>query len=321
MRIPNDLIFIQVVPVDQYFHWQIEVQIVSMRKHGVSHLMQVLVWYPNNRKGELDSWRQLSEKYGEVQFFFYEDEGVDLALYIPQLRPHTLKKHFANNLDAFQGKIFFYHDSDIIFNYLPNFELLRAGDLNWVSDTTSYLDYDYLRRKEDEGKIPAEEAIKILCDIGNVSVETFKAHNGRTGGAQYILKEIDFYFWEDVERQVVEIRKAFAHQVPGSVNARYFPTENAGFQSWCADMWAVNMALWSRGRETEITPELDFSWATDSGETYLKKPIFHNAGVTNNAQGLFYKGAWIDKSPIGHKHAVKPDSASIHYVRAIEDVK
>jgi hypothetical protein len=32
--------------------------------------------------------------------------------------------------------------------------------------------------------------------------------------------------------------------------------------------------------KTEITKELDFSWATDSIEIYEKRPILHMAGVT-----------------------------------------
>ena len=324
------MIFISAQPHDRYFIWQIEVQIVNFRKHGLSDKMHILVWYPDNemlkKQGHVpvkiknDEWLVLAKKYPEVKFFFYKDTGVDLGLYIPQLRPQILAKHFDQHPEL-KDEVLFYHDSDIIFNYLPDFELLIDGPVNWQSDTSHYLDYDYLRRKEKQGNIPEHEAIEKLAQIGNVTVDIIKSYTGKTGGAQYILKGIDGDFWRDVERQVIEIRKVFKYGIPNSINTKYFKSEAEGFQSWCADMWAVNMALWSRNKITDVTPELDFSWATDAATTYHRKPIMHNAGATKNHPGLFYKGDWIDKSPIGKNHAVKKDSASWFYVQAISEVK
>lgn len=312
------MIFISAQPFDPYFVWQIEVQIVNFRKFGISDKMHVLVWYPEGRN--FDNWIPIVKKYPEVQFFFYKDGGVDLGLYIPQLRPHILARHF-DSFPHLKDEVIFYHDSDIIFNFLPDFASMSQGPVNWQSNTSGYLDYNYLRRKEIEGNIPENEAIKVLCDIGNITVGTLKSYSSKTGGAQYVLKGIDGDFWRDVERQVLEIRRAFYYAIPNSINKRYFQNESAGFQSWCADMWAVNMALWSRGRTTDITEELDFSWATDTRDTYLKKPIFHNAGALPTSDGIFYKGKWINKSPIGKSHAVKKDSASYYYVQAIMAVK
>ena len=323
----NDLIFISAQPHDFYFVWQIEVQITNFRKFGISDKMHVLVWYPNVKtnpdKPKLEPWIALSKKYPEVKFFFYEDKGLtvpEFTLYISQLRPQILSRHF-EKYPELKDKIFFYHDSDIIFNYLPDFQRLIEDDINWQSDTSGYLDYNYLRSKEIQGNIPENEAIKIMADIGNITVDTFKSYIGRTGGAQCILKGIDADFWKDVERQCIEIRKKFLYGQPDSINTRYFSNENAGFQSWCADMWALNMALWSRGKKTNITKDLDFSWATDTAETFKKKPIFHNAGATGRDTSIFYKGGWQLKSPIGKKHIVKKDSASYYYVQAINEVK
>ena len=312
------MIFLSAQPHDLYFQWQIEVQITNFRKFDISDKMHIVVWYPEGT--DLSGWHKIQEKYPEVKIFFYKDEGVDLGLYIPQLRPHSLKKHFRDHPEL-EKEVIFYHDSDIIFNYLPDFQRLIQDDINWQSDCSGYLDYNYLRSKEIQGNIPEDEAVKVLADIGNVTVEDFKKYTGKTGGAQCILKGIDSLFWTDVERQVLEIRSKFYYGRTDSVNKKYFSSEAAGFQSWCADMWALNMALWSRSKETNITPELDFSWATDTEETYLRKPIFHNAGATGKQVGIFYKGKWINKSPIGIDHPVKKDSASLYYVRAIMDVK
>lgn len=316
----NDMIFLSAQPIDQYFLWQCEVQIVNFAKFGVDKNMQITVWYPKNREKELESWRKLQEKYPQVQMDFYVDEGVNLGLYIPQLRPHILKKHF-RKYPYLAEEVIFYHDSDIIFNYLPDFEKLAEGPINWQSDCSSYLDYNYLRRKEKEGKMLENTAIEILACIGGIKVDKIKEYTGKTGGAQCILKNVDAKFWEDVENQVLLIRKAFSYNVKDSVNRIYFKSEAAGFQSWCADMWALNFALWKRGKVTDVTKELDFSWATDSYETYLQKPIYHNAGATRDKPELFYKGNWIDKSPIGEDITTKVGSASEQYVKAIKDVK
>jgi hypothetical protein len=280
--------------------------------------MHVLVWYPSEET-DLSHWKALGAKYPEVSFFFYIDQGVDLGLYIPQLRPHIIKRHFALN-SYLTDKVIFYHDSDIIFNYLPDFGTLGQGEINWTSNCSSYMDYNYLRNKEIEGNIPENEAIGKLCEIGNITIDTIKNYGNDIGGAQYILKNLTPDFWEDVERICIDIRRNFYHGSAGSINAKYFSKENDGFQSWCADMWAVVFALWSRNKPTHTTPLLDFSWATDSEETYLSRPIFHNAGATQYTLGVFVKQNWMNRSPIGKAHAIKRDTASWYYAQAIKEV-
>lgn len=319
----DNYVFISVQPYDAYFTWQVEVQIVNFRKFGLSDKMHVLIWNPKGeaRNGIVGDWESLEKKYSEVSFFRYEDGGdTNLTLYIPQLRPDALEQHF-RKYPTLKEKVIFYHDCDILFNFLPDFEKLGRDDINWVSNTSSYLDYDYLARKEKQGNIPEGKAIGILCSIGNITPELMKSYAGKTGGAQYVLKGIDTFFWKDVKRQVLQIRKLFKHGEPDSINTTFFKSESEGFQSWCADMWAVNMALWSRGKITDVTPELDFSWATDNAETYLRKPIFHNAGANGTQPGVFFKGQWQKKSPIGKNLSSHPDSASKYYVQAIMDVK
>lgn len=318
--IPENLVFLSAQPYDPYFLWQVEVQIVNFRKHNISDKMQVLIWFPNRENVDLSSWLALAKKYPEVSFHFYKDTGVDLGLYIPQLRPHILAKHF-DSFPELNDKIIFYHDSDIIFNYLPDFKKLCSDTICWQSDTSGYLDYDYLKRKEEQGGLPEYEAISLLCNIGKIPVSLMKHYTKNTGGAQYILKGVDGDFWRDVERMCLEIRKGFTYGQPNSINTKYFSSEAEGFQSWCADMWAVNMALWKRHKTTQVTPDLDFSWATDTDETYHKKPIYHNAGATGTQPGVFYKGHWIEKSPLHRKHSARKDSASYFYVEAIHAVK
>jgi len=316
------MIFLQCVPKDNFFIWQLSVQITNFRKFGVSDKMEVIVWYPKGYS-DFSEWASLEATYPEVKFFYYEDSGVNLELYIPQLRPHSMKKHFKKHANRLKGKIFFYHDSDIIFNYLPDFEELCSDNVCWQSDCNSYLDYSYMRRKEDQGGMVPEEGVKIMAEIGEITLEIIKSYDGNTGGAQNILKNIDAEYWEDVEKMCIKIREKFFFGVQGSINNKYFKSENDGWQSWTCDMWALNFALWKRNISTSNTPKLDFSWATSLYEEYLKKPIFHLAGATRGTLGTFYKGAWIDKSPIGSPELKEPlkNNASWIYWKAIKDVE
>lgn len=334
----DNLIFISAQPVDIFFLWQVEVQIVNFRKFGISDKMEILVWYPKNRAEDLKPWLKLNAKYPEVNIYAYQDQGVNLRLYISQLRPHILKMHFAQYKARLKDKVFFYHDSDILFRELPNFEKLLKDDICWQSNCSHYLDYNYLRRKEIAGKLPRHKAIDALAKIGGITAQTIEDYSGKTGGAQVILKGIDNEFWKDVEEMCMKIRYQFAHVKengvnPKSINSLYFQEtrgknrkiiktgEQNGFQSWCADMWALNFALWKRGIKTDVTPELDFSWASDDKKKYLAKPIFHNAGAGANS-GLFYKGEWRLDTPIGKDIPDPPeDTASWYYVQAIKDVK
>jgi len=313
------MIFIQAVPKDDYFIWQIAVQATNFRKFGVSKQMEVVVWYPDWFK-EWDKWRKLEKAFPEVKFFYYQDEGVNLALYIPQLRPHSLKKHFKEHEERLKGEVFFYHDSDIIFNTIPDFERLSRGAICWQSNCSGYLDYSYIVRKEEEGKIPNHEALNLFAELGGITPETIEFYDKNSGGAQTILKNIDSQFWQDVEDITMKIRSSFFFDVEGSINRRYFTNESAGYQSWAADMWGLNFALWKREIPTQVTDDLDFSWATDDLETYERKPIFHNAGALPKS-GLFYKGAWISQWPLGNPVLKLPpeNTASREYVKAIKE--
>lgn len=319
--IPSNLIFLNACPHDQYFQWQEEVMLTNFQKHGITENIHICVWYPSHSK-ELPKWAAMQKKYPWAKFYLYPDKGVDLGLYISQLRPHILKEHFKLHKNELEGKVIFYHDSDIIFNYLPDFMSLIEGDICWQSNTTSYLDYSYMRRKEEEGKIPFEEAVNKFAEIGGIDPQIIRDYDKNTGGAQYILRDIDSSFWQDIENQCLAIRRAFLYTQPNSINSKYFSSESAGFQSWCADMWAINFTLWKRGFKTQITDKLDFSWATDSMETYKKKPIFHNAGATSVRKDIFYKGAYINRSPL-YQNLPLPaeDKASRVYVQAINEVK
>lgn len=308
----ENLKIISAQPSDFRFSWEVELQCFNFRELGISHLYQVLVYVKNDK--DIINWERIKKKYPEVNIFFYKGNIEELSIYEPLIRPYCLEKYFEKNNNNF---VFFYIDSDVIFRELPDFQKLIEGDVCYQSDTSSYLDYNYLRRKEIEGNIPEEEVIKGLANIGEVSVETIKSYSGKTGGAQYILKNIDSSFWKDVFEKALKIRKYLYYNTDG-INKKYFKSENDGFQSWCADMWAVNFSLWKRGIKTDIHPELDFCWTTDLSKKWFEKKIFHNAGGVK--KGMFNKldPIWTTTSPIGKNISVLSYYANYHYVELLK---
>jgi hypothetical protein len=317
--IPENLRFISAHPDDEYFAWQSEVFLTNAREKQIANKCIMAIWC--QKSGPHKCWEKIKRKYREVEFFFYPDTGEDLTDYIPRVRPIVLRKLFEQNAQRFKDYVFFYHDTDIIFNFLPDFEKLCKDDICWQSDTSYYLDYTYLVGKTEQGKFPKGELFDRFEKLTGVTEEMIKAYDKNTGGAQYILKGIDASFWAECEKDMMAIRTALMFEKPDSLNRLFFSSENSGFQSWCADMWAVNFNLWKRGKVTAVTKELDFSWATDSIHIYREKPIMHNAGVTPGHRHLFFKGAWINEPPFGKNIRASLNFASSAYVQAIKKVK
>lgn len=317
------MVSITAQPDDRYFRWQVEVQIENFRKFGLSDKMHVLLYKPKDRKYWNPEWETLEKRYPEVKFFRYEDQGANIKAYIPVLRPHILKQHFTAYPELSKETIF-YHDCDILLTKQIDFSKLEEGDTWYMSDTTSYINYDYLLSKNrdvKENKKPFYNLDSVLNPlINNVGItkEQLVKYNANSGGAQYILKNIDANFWAKVEKDCINIRLYLQTQ-----NKIYFDSEERGFQSWCADMWAV---LWNgiaRNEDIQISKDLSFSWATDRIEEWGNHPIYHNAGVSNQPH-LFNKGLYHNNytTPFDQEvTGISKDYASYMYFQAIQEVK
>ncbi len=342
----KDLVFISCQPDDKVFEWQIDVQLHNFRKYGYADRARVLVFLPSDRlhKGFNPGWKQLEKKYPEVKFFYYEDTedilntSIRRIGYIPLLRPWMLKKHFAEYPEL-EDKAIFYHDSDVIFTRRLDFTpFLYDGDEDcYLSDTRSYIAASYFdskakdvleSKKEDYAKIDVLDSSMKL--FGLTRQDAVDNENG-SGGAQYLLKNINSKFWEDVYEGCINIRTHLRN-----INTRYFESEDKGFQSWCADMWSVLWNLWKRGVKTYCPKELDFAWATDKISKWREVYIYHDAGAGSNPiyttepdgtkkeHRLFFKREmkYVNNisSPLQEDLSyVSKDFCSSGYVREIED--
>lgn len=311
------MIFISVQPddVNGYFIWQLQVQLFNFKKLGVD-LSNVQCIFCGEI-GQTSPSQQYLEfaNSTEAKVFWYEDKRT-FRRYIPSIRPHALKQHFLQ-FPELKNEVLFYHDADIIFRELPNFEKLCSDDIWYLSDTNSYINADYIKSKGDT-------ILNEMCSIVGIDPSVVEYINKDSGGAQYMLKGVDADFWAKVEW---DCEKLYSYMLDTKDHWATKFAQKSGLdksqyheiQAWTADMWAVLWNIVKRGHQVKVVPELAFSWATDGMTTYNSKKIFHNAGVTaGDNKRLFYKGDYIHKSPFGEDFSfVDQNFASSAYVNEI----
>jgi hypothetical protein len=294
----KDLRFVTVCPDDTYFTWQVHLWLESLKEIGQSDKAIVLLYIPQNRNKNV-KWQQIINLYPEAEFHFYKDDAgalnSHLSTYIPILRPWTMWSHFKANPEL-SNKAIFYCDSDILFTKDFNVDKLIEDGVCYLSNTNSYINSKYFESKIRDvipSKLEEYKTRDILAEIMSVvGVDKQVAidNNEHSGGAQYLLKDIDATFWNKVMNDCMIIRKYLQ-----KVNKDFFENESKGYQSWCADMWAVLWNIWFRGQETKVVDEMNFSWATDPISKLEKSTIFHNAGIVsphNGKYNCFYKGKY-----------------------------
>jgi hypothetical protein len=290
----NDLVFVSAHPDIPYFHWQTKVYTNNFIDKGINpkniHVLFVMV-----NGSTTPSKESLELKQFGINVHHYLDDRKDKK-YIPSLRPLVLSR-WLKQYPQF-GKYYFYHDSDIIFRELPNFNKLLEDDFVYLSDTLSYINYDYInscaqRYETQYPNLPKGYLIQMMADVVGISVDLIKDNNNNSGGAQYLIKNTDYTFWEKVyEDCVILYDRIFQFDKNNKIGW-------GEIQMWTADMWSLLWNLWLHNFETKITSELDFSWATDSIEIYNTKPILHMAGVTDDLKNTkFYKGDYINSNPL-----------------------
>jgi hypothetical protein len=294
----KELVFMCVQPSDLYYCWQVNLWLESLQEQGYSDKAEVLIYHnPSNpfTKEVHEEWYKLFERYPEAKFFIYDDtDKVNklFGIYVSILRPYVLKKHF-KKFPELKDKAIFYCDCDIIFTGKLDIDKYLSDDTNYLSDTRDYINSDYFlsicneehvaENKWEEFK--GRDVLKELADISGTTKEVLIANKESAGGAQYLLKNIDSFFWERVFNTTLAIRMHLM-----DMNQMYMKgstpqeREDKGFQSWCADMWGVLHMLWALDRPTAIVPEMRFLHATTAIADIKDSVILHNAGITESGK-------------------------------------
>jgi hypothetical protein len=305
--------YISVQPRLLYYAWQVEVMINSFIKSGVdpSKIDILVAINPLDKTStaeNVEPWDKLEAHYKDVNFYTYLDTREQPIYYISSIRPNILSQHFSK-FPKLENEVIFYHDCDICFTGNIQHENLAEGDKWYVSDTVSYIGAEYIKSK---GIQVYNKMCEILEVPRNIPVENQK----NSGGAQYILKNVNAAFWKDVQ---YKSEKLFREITILNTELKKNNSEYHPLQIWCADMWAVLWTGWKNGHNVEVTPQLDFSWATDERSNWGKKPIYHNAGAVCDCGGIFFKSSYISKTPYRIEDKFDKSSNSYNYYLAIKE--
>lgn len=302
----KNLRYICAQPAIPYYAWQVEVMINNFLKNGISPSQIQIIGCLTSQGLLPTDWDNLRRKYFEVQFFFYKDTRIDPS-YISSIRPNALKQHFAEYPEL-KNDVIFYHDCDMIFTKPVNWNKFLDDDVWYLSDTISYINADYIKSK----KYGMYEA---MCEIVGIPASVPESHNKDSGGAQYIMKNVDAQFWEKVEDDCESLYKFFKrHLIAFPKSDDYHP-----IQMWTADMWAVLWNAWYFNHTVKVVPEMKFAWPMHTPTDWTKCDIYHNAGVVSGQEnGMFNKSLYISKFP--HDLVLEdfaPETCSYRYVQEI----
>jgi len=302
-RLLCNMRFICAQPATAYYVWQTEVLLQNFMALGVNPNDIDIVCYKEN--GVLpNDWCKLANKY-PARFLFYNCTRKTRH-YTSSIRPNILKQHW-KAFPELENEVIFYHDCDIIFTQRPDKWItneMLTDDKWYGSDTRFYISHDYIISK-------GEQVLDKMCEIVGIDKEVVKANELNCIGAQYLMKGVDYQFWDDVERDCERLFKEITDLKPEfeKIWIDKMVSENLGYlkngklykngqdeeewryhelQIWTSDMWSVLWNGWKRGKQTVVHDNFRFSWGTSSEEEFYLRNIYHNAGVTDNKE-LFYK--------------------------------
>lgn len=306
-------------PAIPYYAWQVEVMLQNFKDVGIHEKYEIRILFAYNInetaivKSNIEAVKKVENKFKDIaQFYYYQDTRNYPISYISSIRPNILKQHFAAEYLNIPEAVF-YHDCDIVFTKFPDFfDGLLDGKDWYVSDTRSYIGHKYILSK-------GEDVLNEMCSIVNIDPKEVERREDQSGGAQYLMKNVDFFFFQDME---VHCERLFKEISDLNRKKKAADPSHHEVQIWCADMWAILWGAWKRGFDTKIIPELDFCWATDRLENWEKKYIFHNAGIVDSSKNeYFYKGDFRHKYPFLHEcESYRKDFASYKYFEIIKSV-
>ena len=305
----RNLRFVCAQPAIPYYTWQVEVMLNNFIDIGIN-LNNVDIVCQKEGGVISNAWSALANKY-PARFLFYDDTRKTKH-YISSIRPNILKQHW-QRFPELKDEVIFYHDCDIIFTKLPSSWITddMLKDNHWYgSNTNSYISHSYIASK-------GEDILDKMCEITSINKRVIVDNEENCIGAQYLIKNVTSEYWERVESDSEQLYKQITdiNNIKKAENPEYHE-----LQIWTADMWAV---LWGAGRlgfETKVHENFDFCWGTSNIDSFSKCNIYHNAGVVNSENGLFFKGNYIQTLPYSLSLDIKSEKASKKYYELIQEV-
>lgn len=291
--------YIAAQPELKYYEWQVDTMIHSYIKQGVDPNDIIILW-GNTGEYNCDGLRK---KYPTVNFHRYPYKR---EAYPPAIKPYLMSKYFGS-CKCTQSEQYYYADADTILTKpLPDF----ASDTVFMSDTKSYIGYDYIISK-------GEEILDIMCKAAKVDKNIIKERRHESGGCQFVFQGTDSKFWKEVYvtsnalyREMRRYNQEHKEKYKGT-----YP-----IQAWTAEMWATLWQFFKKGYKTEISKELSFAWATDPLNMLEGKRILHNAGVTDKHKDFFKKSNWQNENPPLDLNITKTHCSYYYYKQVLEAI-
>ncbi len=289
------MIFLTAQPDDYYFLWQIELQLYNLKKLGIrAEQIHVLLAY-NPKIGLRHYFKELINSNKNATFYTYPDFRKSKK-YASSIRPHIIKQHI-KLYPKLSNAALFYIDSDVLLRELPDFQNLMKDKIWYVSDTRSYLNSNYIKLA---GSI---ELFLKMCKAVSLPPTTVMENNNDAGGAQYLMKNTSYEFWNKVESDCEALYDLMNIHNNLRAEEAFIQTKKTrsqfhGIQSWCSDMWSILWNGWLFGQEIKIHKELDFCWPYEPLSDWNSKKILHYSGVNKkNNLHFFCKGDFVHSSP------------------------
>lgn len=297
------MFYICAQPDETYFHWQIEIMFYNFDRMGISQHSHALFAIKEKPSIQI---KNLSKYYN---VHWYKDtRTAEEKKYSPGVYPFLVKEFLKEFPE--KGKCLFLHDSDIIFRELPQFHNYLHDDICYLSDTISYIGYNYLsecskRYQKKYPQLPDDHLVKEMCKSIEIPLDVIKKNQNSSGGAQYLMKNTNSDFYKRVQDNCLKLHiflKNYENKYPIDHHV----------QSWCASMWGMLWELWKSKKKTKVIKEFDFAWGTSDSKYYTNTKILHMAGVTKkHKKGRFCKGDFVQTNVI-HNFKNQPDM--FHYV-------
>lgn len=286
-------------PAIDYYTWQVEAMLKNFVEVGIpeADIHIVCAHY-----GSIpEAWKLLSSKYA-VNFHFYKDTRGEYP-YIPSIYFHLMKK-FLTEFPDMQQEVLFLHDCDILFTKPVDFKAFEEDDIFYLSNTNSYINYDYVSSK---GLVQFLD----MCNVIGIDPEIVRNNNEHSGGGQYICKNLTPELFEKTEKDSVKLYDLLCRN-ESAFRPRF--NNELPIQKWTAGMWAFLWNIWLAGHKTIVHKDLDFCMATDSYEKITEVSIYHNAGVNDTLKNThFFKGAYMTSSPVNTNLTLSNNASKWYY--------
>lgn len=293
------MFFLMAQPAINRFKWELEVCLQNLKSLGVNDIILLFSKYDDSIPNYLE------KKYG-VKTFIFPDQRKN-RFYIPSIKPY-LWYQFLKYHPEYEKEDFFYMDADVIFRELPDFKILDKN-MWYGSNCNSYLSAEYIESRGSQ----LLQTMSRIVGIDPIQIENMPY----ALGAQWIIRKPIKEYWKKVYDDSNKLYHHMLQETPKYTRQGY-----KAIQNWTAEMWAQLWNLLYFHIPHKYSPELDFCWATDDISKWGQTKIYHNAGVVRTMIDLFFKGQYVNKSPLKEDLSfVNKHKCSYMYVQAIKKVK